>query len=93
MSTPEDQSSQNGSSGGQTPEEIQAEIETQRVQLAHTVDQLGEKLDVKSRARDKAQELRDRATTDTGAPRPELLVAAGSFVAVFLAVAWWRRRS
>ena len=33
-----------------TPEQIQAEIEQQREQLARTVDQLGRKLDVKSRA-------------------------------------------
>lgn len=32
-----------------SPEEIEADIARQREQLAHTVDQLGHKLDVKSR--------------------------------------------
>lgn len=64
-----------------TPEQIEAEIEVQRAQLAATVDQLGAKLDVKA-----------RLTTDSGRPRPEVLAAAGSLVAMALAVVWWRRR-
>ena len=36
-----------------TPEEIQADIERQREQLAQTVDDLGHKLDVKAQARAK----------------------------------------
>ena len=63
-----------------TPEQIEAEIEAQRVQLAATVDQLTDKLDVKA-----------RMTTDSGRPRPEVLAAAGSLVAMAIAVVWWRR--
>lgn len=63
-----------------TPEQMEAEIEAQRAQLAATVDQLTDKLDVKA-----------RMTTDRGRPRPEVLAAAGSLVAMAIAVVWWRR--
>ena len=64
-----------------TPEQIEAEIEAQRAELAATVDQLTAKLDVKA-----------RITTDSGKPRPEVLAAAGSLVAMAIALVWWRRR-
>lgn len=63
------------------PEQIEAEIEAQREQLAATVDELTHKLDVK-----------DRMTTDSGRPRPELLAAAGVVVAAVVALVLWRRR-
>lgn len=63
------------------PEQIEAEIEAQREQLAATVDQLTHKLDVK-----------DRMTTDTGRPRPELLAAAGVAALAVVALVLWRRR-
>jgi hypothetical protein len=75
-----------------TPAEIEADIERQRDQLADTVDQLTAKLDVKSRAKTKVGELTDRATTDTGKPRPEVLAAAVSVVAAIAVVVWWRHR-
>ena len=89
MSTPDD----TGSGKSQTPEQIEAEIAAQREQLADTVDQLTAKLDVKSRAQQKAAEVKDRATTDSGKPRPEVLGAAGSLVAMALVLLWWRRRN
>ena len=48
---------------GQTAEEIEAEIEVQREQLAGTLDALTTKLDVKSQARAKVSDV--RATTRT----------------------------
>ena len=77
----------------QTPEEIEADIERQREQLADTVDALQARLDVKSRAKARAHELGDRATTDDGRPRPELLAAGVGLVAVVVGVIVWRRRS
>jgi hypothetical protein len=77
---------------GQTPEEIEAQVNAQREQLADTVDQLTTKLDVKAHARATAADLKARATTDSGSPRPELMAAAGSLVALLIVVAWWWRR-
>jgi hypothetical protein len=75
-----------------TPEEIQADIEQQREQLAETVDQLAHKLDVKAQAKAKVDDLKDRATTDDGKPEPALIgIAAGAVVLVGLLI-WWRRR-
>ena len=93
MSTPPESGTDSGTDKGQTPEQIQAEIASQREQLADTVDQLTAKLDVKSRAQQKVAEVKDRATTDTGSPRPEVLAAAGSLVAMAIAFVWWRRHN
>lgn len=75
-----------------TPEQIEAEIEVQRARLAGTVDELAAKLDVKSQARRKVADLKDSATTDSGSPRPEVLGAAGSLVAMAVVILLWRRR-
>ena len=75
-----------------TPDEIEADIAVQREQLAETIDALTAKLDVKSQAKAKAAEVKDRATTDSGKPRPELLVGAGVLVAVVVGVVVWRQR-
>ena len=75
-----------------TPAEIEADIEQQRDHLAETVDQLTAKLDVKSQAQAKAHDLADRATTDSGKPRPEVVGAALSLVAMAAVLIWWRRR-
>lgn len=41
-----------------TPEEIQADIERQREQLAETVDALGHKLDVKAQTKAKVEDVK-----------------------------------
>ncbi len=79
-----------GSSAG-TPEEIEAEIRQQRAELAETLDALGAKLDVKSHAQAKAAQVKQRATTDSGRPRPELIGAAAVVVVGVVALVWWRR--
>lgn len=76
----------------QTPDEIQAEIEQQREQLAGTLDALSAKLDVKSQAQAKVADVKDRTTDDSGRPRPEVLALGATVVAVAVALVWWRRR-
>jgi hypothetical protein len=87
----------------QTPEQIQADIEVQRERLAGTVDALSAKFDVKTQAKAKVDdakastsakvaELKDRATTSQGRPRPDLLVMGATVVVVAVAIVWWRRR-
>jgi hypothetical protein len=75
-----------------TPEEIQADIEVQRQQLAHTVDDLTHKLDVKAQTKAKVDDVKDRATTADGKPRPELIGAAAAVVVAIGLVIWLRRR-
>ncbi len=72
--------------------DIEADIEAQREHLADTVDQLAHKLDVKAQAKERASQVKDRATTDAGRPRPELLGALVGLVLVAGLVVWWRRR-
>jgi small-conductance mechanosensitive channel len=75
-----------------TPEEIQADIEQQREQLAQTVDQLTQKLDVKAQTKAKVADVRDRATTDDGKPRPEVIGAAAAVLVGITLIVWLRRR-
>ena len=75
-----------------TPEEIQADIERQREQLAQTVDELGHKLDVKAQTRERVAVVKDRATTDDGKPRPEVLGAATAVLVGVGLLIWLRRR-
>jgi hypothetical protein len=76
----------------QSPEEIERDIELQREQLAGTIDALSSKLDVKSQAQAKVADVKERATTDEGKPRPELLALSAGLVVALVAVVWWRRR-
>ena len=89
--TPSDRSTSSNVNGS-SPEAIEADIERQREELADTVSALQERLDVKTRAKEKASELRDRATTDTGKPRPELAALAAAAVAGVVGLVVWRRR-
>jgi cobalamin biosynthesis Mg chelatase CobN len=77
---------------GSSPDAIEADIERQREELAATVSALQDRLDVKSRAKEKAAELKDRATTDTGKPRPELAALAVAAVVGVVGLVVWRRR-
>lgn len=75
-----------------SPEAIKADIELQREHLAETVDALHAKLDVRSRARAKVADVRDRVTTDDGAPRLEVVGAGAAVLAIVVFVIWRRRR-
>ena len=52
----------------QSPEEIQAEIEQQREQLAGTLDALSAKLDVKSHAQAKVAEVKSFSACSRSMP-------------------------
>jgi hypothetical protein len=87
MNNPSTRSNSNGS-----PDAIEADIERQREELAATVSALHERLDVKTRAKEKAAELKDRATTDTGKPRPELVAVGVATAAGLVGLIVWRSR-
>jgi MYXO-CTERM domain-containing protein len=89
--TPKGRSTSSGVNGS-SPEAIEADIERQRDQLAETVSALQDRLDVKTRAKEKATELRDRATTETVKPRPEVAAIAVAAVAGLVGLVVWRRR-
>lgn len=75
-----------------TTAELEARIAAQRDQLAETVDQLSHKLDVKTQAKERVAQVADRATTDDGKPRPELVAALTATVVLVGALVWWRHR-
>ena len=79
------------STNGAGPEAIEAEIARQREQLAATVDELHYRLDVKTQAKEKAAVLKDRATTDTGKPRPDIAAAVFVIAAAVVGLAILRR--
>ena len=68
-----------GPSDGAGPtdtEQIQAEIEATRAQLGRTVDELSARLDVPSRARERAYRARDTAV-ETYRESPPVVIGAG----------------
>ncbi|HET7682858.1 MAG TPA: DUF3618 domain-containing protein [Marmoricola sp.] len=79
------------SEGDAAVELLEHDVEQQREDLAATVHALNNKLDVKTRAGVRAEQLADRATTPSGKPRPGLLAVVGGLLAATVAVAWWRR--
>jgi hypothetical protein len=79
------------STNGASPEILEADIARQRDRLAATVDELHHRLDVKAQAREKVAQVKDRATTDTGKPRPELAVAILAATAAVAGLVIWRR--
>lgn len=72
--------------------ELEAQIEQQRDQLAETVGHLAHKLDVKAQARERAAHLKEQVTTDSGKPRPIVVVTIAGTVVLTGVLVWWLRR-
>lgn len=62
---------------------LQADIARQRAALAETVQDLHERLDVKSRAQEKAQEIKQQ---------PQLVAAGAGALLVLVGLVVWRKR-
>jgi hypothetical protein len=82
----------------QTPEEIEAEIEVKREQLAGTIDALSAKLDVKSQAQAKVAgvkaDVRSQAQAKVAEARanPDLVAAGAAVLAMTLTALILRSR-
>ena len=87
MSDPNPTGQQPGHETPSSPEvaRLQADLEQTRQRLAETVDALGAKLDVKTRAGEKAAQLKEERST-------EIAVAGGMALALLIALVVWRRR-
>jgi ElaB/YqjD/DUF883 family membrane-anchored ribosome-binding protein len=74
------------------PEQIQAEIEATREQLARNIDELSARLDVPARARESAARARDTAV-ETYRESPPIVIGAGlALVGLVLGLVVLRRR-
>ncbi|SDG54250.1 DUF3618 domain-containing protein [Klenkia brasiliensis] len=79
-------------SGPTEPDEIKADIEATREQLAATVDELSHRLDVGSRAKETAARTKDTAV-ETYRENPPVVIGVGvALVAVVVAVVVRRAR-
>lgn len=72
---------------------IRADIEQTRQELARTVDALGAKLDVKSRATETATRVRTEVTRTVAANRERLVAGGAALLTLVVGLKWWRRRS
>ena len=61
-----------------SPAQIEAEIERKRLELAHTLDELGTRLDVKTQVKERVG--------------PQHLAVAGAAVVLLVGLVVWRRR-
>jgi len=73
------------------PEVIKAEIDATREQLARTVDELAARLDVPSRAKERALRSRDYAVETYRESPPAVLGAAAVLVAIVVGIVVWRK--
>ena len=71
---------------------IKAEIDATREHLALTVDQIAQRLDVPSRARERVYRVRDTAVETYRESPPAVIGAALGLVGLVGAVIVWRRK-
>ena len=70
---------------------LKAEIDATREHLGHTVDELAQRLDVPSRAKERALRVRDTAV-ETYRESPPAVLGAAALVAVIVGIVVWRRK-
>ncbi len=78
-------------SGSPDPDAIRADIERTREHLGHTVDQIHERLDVRSRIREQLYRARDIAV-ETYRESPPVVLGTGAVLAALVGLVIWRRR-
>ncbi|MCW2582000.1 MAG: uncharacterized protein JWQ53_790 [Klenkia sp.] len=74
------------------PDEIKADIEATREQLAATVEELSHRLDVPSRAKESAFQARDTAVETYRENPPVVIGVAVALVAAVVGIVLWRSR-
>ena len=74
------------------PDAIKAEIDATREDLGRTVDELAARLDVPSRATERALRARDTVVETYRESPPAVLGVAAALVAVVVGVVVWRRK-
>lgn len=79
-------------SGPTEPDEIKADIEATRDQLAATVDELSHRLDVGSRAKEGAAQAKDTVVETYRENPPVAIGAVVAVVAAVVALVVWRSR-
>ena len=89
-----DTTSPNGSgpAGSADPDQIKAEIEATRAQLAETVDELSARLDVPARAKERAARVKDTAVETYRESPPAVIGAALAVAGVVLGLVVLRRK-
>jgi hypothetical protein len=79
-------------SGSSDPAAIQAEIEATRERLGQTVDQLHARLDVPSRAKERAFRARDTVVETCRESPPAVVGGVLALVALGASLVVWRRK-
>lgn len=78
--------------GSTDPDAIRADIEATRERLGRTVDELAHRLDMPSRAKERALRTRDTAVETYRESPPAVLGAAVVLVALVVGIVVWRKK-
>jgi hypothetical protein len=78
--------------GTRDPDQIKAEIDATREQLSRTVDEIGARLDVPARARERSLRARDTVVETYRESPPIVIGAAVALVGLVVGVVILRRR-
>jgi hypothetical protein len=78
--------------GPTDPDAIRADIEATRERLGRTVDELGHRLDMPSRAKERALRTLDTAVETYRESPPAVLGAIAVLVALVVGIVGWRKK-